>query len=255
MKKGCLTLIALLAAFALINCGGGTSSSQEIQSRELSAVISVDASGDGTTTVTARFSTLDDVIDGIIPITSTVRLEGDDILSVTAYGDSQEFTRATEEHDIAYVSEFDSDMGPENFVVSLNRYNGSEVLNSRVTLPAKLDIMTPTEDEIFMINDIIELSWDPITDDEMILCIRTACYEETNEESSACAGIQEEEGRYVFHMSDHFEEEAHTLVSEDSCTAIIDLQRSSTGVLARDFSAGYIQAYQQRSRTVVFDLM
>jgi hypothetical protein len=248
------SLLLCLIVLLITGCGGGTKDSESTNTNELRSTISVTAIGDGTTTITARFTTSEGTISGFIPITSSVRLSGGDELTATANGLTQTFLEDTNGGGATYTSEFSFEVGPTDFVIHFNRPSRSELLEATVNLPADMQIQSPAEGEMYSINDTIPILWAaPQTGSTLCVCASTNCYQNTTQATEFCDCSVNDDGGENVTLPGLTGFGNGNLVSSNSCTANYSLSRTNTGVIFPGV-LGRISATQKRTRSVTYAL-
>lgn len=248
--KGLLLFFTL--CFALNGCGG-EQSSEGTATNELHGYYWVKAYGDGTTQVTARFTTTR-VIDGFFPDTKTVRLEGGDNLSVSANGISKDFSIDPGQSNITYITEFDFDSGPTEFVFQLDRPSRSETITSQIELPPGMEMLSPLEGDIYTDSGNIDIMWTPtIPSKKICICFTTECFQQGSSGAEVCNCAIDDNGLYTTSISEFVSGQRFDLITKGSCTAKVSISRTNTADI-RGGLPGDIQSSQTRSSTITIDL-
>jgi hypothetical protein len=158
----CLSLIGLSA----LGCSKETTSSANIKTGGIAALIDVYANTGTTATVHVK------LVVGGSDSNTFVDLEGGDELSATVDGGEPKVLKAIDTG--IYEATF-SDVGEDSeFSVTLERPDDETASGNSGSLPPPFTLDEPA-DQLSRKNDALEVTWDPVSDDEMNLEIHGDC--------------------------------------------------------------------------------
>lgn len=160
-----------------------------------------------------------------------VNLEGDDILTVSAAGESQEMTEGYIGDIYAYDADFDLFQADTEFTFSLDRSIDAGAPDSRCSLPEPLELTAPTDGDTYSRgqNDL-GVTWSPASEaDEIRIVVQGDCLWQH------IVDVDGDPGSYVI--------PAGTLDSIDqdnpqACDATVTVQRRRFGSLDAGFGEG-----------------
>ena len=200
------------------------------------------ASSDGSTThTTATLRT------GGATSNTFVNLEGDDVLSVTADGLTQEMTEGYLGDIYVYDADFDLSAADTEFVFSLERTIDAGAPDSRCTLPEPFDLTLPEDGETYSRElDDLTVTWTPAGEQDLVrVTVSGDCmWDEV-------VDVEGDPGTVVI--------PAGTLLSLDednpaACDATVTVQRRRPGTLDAGFGeGGAIYGVQARTRSIRVD--
>lgn len=176
-----------------------------------------------------------------------VNLEGDDVLTVTAEGETQELLESYVGDIYAYDADFDLSAQDTEFVFSLDRSVDAGAPDSRCSLPAPFEPTAPAAGEVYSRGQQdLTVSWTPSGEaDEMRIVVKGDCLWQH------VVAVDGDPGTAVI--------PAGTLdsLNEDdpqSCDATVTVQRLRFGTLDAAFAqGGTIYGVQAREVTIRSD--
>ena len=154
-----------LATLALLGVGCESIESTDVSTDAIYADLVATSDGSSThTTATMRL--------GGATSNTFVNLEGDDILSVTAGGETQEMQEGYVGDIYIYDADFDLYEADTEFVFSLDRSVDDGAPDSRCSLPEPLDVTAPLGGETFSRElDDLTITWTPSGEQDQIRVI------------------------------------------------------------------------------------
>lgn len=236
--KRTITYIFLSCAIILLSGCGNETESEDLETGQLRATYVVTKNVGGQAEITAGFTYLSGVVDGIFPVTERVTLTGQDRLTVEAAGETSGFTRDDSNGDLNYTANLNVGDDETDFIITLDRPSRSESFVSTVTLAPAMELIEPADNQVYSINDSINLAWSPVMQDRHSkVCVKTTCIKNSNYHDIPFCSPTHETGEYLFLISDFIDRiSSYTLTSQNSCGAEIFLSRSEGGNIAPGLS-------------------
>lgn len=251
--------LLLSCIFVLFTGCDNKTESEELETSQLRAIYDVRSNGNNQAEITAEFTYLSDVIDGILPVTESIELSGGDQLTVETAEEVSGFSVERVYGDYIYTA--NTGVGDEEteFRVILNRPSRSESIVSTVMLAPVFEITEPIEGQASSLHETHILRWAPVIyDRRSSFCIRTSCYQRILPDSDHCTTLPET-GAHVFSVSDYFVNfynyRTITPVNSNSCSATISLSRHESGQTLYNYAfTSRIGSRQKRSKTININL-
>lgn len=240
----------------LSGCGEETES-EDLRTGQLEATYVVTKNVGGQAEITAGFTYLSGVVDGIFPVTERVTLTGQDRLTVEAAGETSGFTRDDSNGALNYSANLNVGDEETDFIITLDRPSRSESFVSTVTLAPAMELFEPADNQTYSISDSINLAWSPVMlDRNSKICAKTTCIKNSYYHDLPFCSPTDETGEYLFIISDFFDRiSSYSLTSQNSCGAEIFLSRSETGNISPKFSYhSRITAKRESSKNIVINI-
>ncbi len=250
-------MFCFCAAILSSGCGDSSTGSEELETNQLRTIYTVSSIGNSQAEIIASFTFLSDVIDGILPVTETVRLEGQDQLTVETAGKNKSFKREELNGNIIYTAQIDIGDDETGLVITLDRPSRSENFVSSVIVAPAMEIIEPVENQVYSVDDSINFRWAPVVQNRYsTICIKTSCsLNVASHDISFCRSMQEA-GEYSFTMLGFFDRfGSFTLTDQRSCTAEISLVRTEQGNISPGFAyTSRITSRRERSRNITINI-
>lgn len=221
MSRIGLFLLSSLLLAACEDVGSG-----DILTSGIYADLSVTATGDGTSIVSAKLKS------GGPNSNTYVELEGNDVLTATANGETKtmedEYLVDADQNFHRYVASFDTEAADTSFVVSFAREIDDGAPQSTITLPAPFEVDEPASS--FQRSTAATIAWSPSgTSDHMRLTASGTCIYSYSIDISGDPGTYTLEGGTLEAVDDD---------EQQSCKVTYTLDRWREGSVDPGFGEG-----------------
>lgn len=255
--KQTFTYIFFSCTVLLLSGCGNETESEDLETGQLEATYVVTKNVGGQAEITAGFSYLSGVIDGILPVTERVTLTGQDRLTVEAAGETSGFTRDDSNGDLNYTANLNVGDDETDFIITLDRPSRSESFVSSVTLAPAMELIEPADNLAYSIDDSINLRWAPVMQNRYSkVCVKTTCIKNSNYHDIPFCTPTHETGEHLFIIPDFFDRiSSLSLTSQNSCRAEIFLSRSEDGNISPRFSyTSRITSKRESSKNITINI-
>ncbi|MBF0278772.1 MAG: hypothetical protein HQM13_13310 [SAR324 cluster bacterium] len=163
-------------------------------------------------------------------------LTSSDILTVTANGQTQSFSRNEDSlGEINYISTFNFDHAGTEFVIALERKGDAETLYSNVSLPETFEITHPLKNAVYRDDENLNLYWEPAGSGlEINIILQTECEQGGNRQSAHYERITTDQGHFTIPLS----EASGELSLAGTCRTILKVSRLKKGSLDPNYGEG-----------------
>lgn len=239
MQRKISCVLFLIIIILTAGCGKkerGTSS-QELDTNQLFVSYRVVSSGNNQAEVSAAFSYLHDVHWGSLADTRTVRLEGDDLLTLEVAGVTHGFNMEEIDRRVVYTALVEVGDEETDFKIMFDRPSRSEYHVSELILPAAMEITEPTENQVYSVNDSIMLNWAPVVQNQKAtVCIYTNCFQNRASSVGICDTQAQETGVYITSIQELLDRYGYyALINESSCMADLKVSRSRSATVGPEY--------------------
>jgi len=237
--KECIILGTSLLIF---NGCFGTTDSDNIKTKGIYADYQLTLSDDGTTYV--RASLMSGNKHG-----ATLDLTNGDTLSVEVDGNSEKLERFSLLQNISYSRKIMTNVADTKVTILFTRTTPQQELKSSILLPEKFELLTPKENMITSLNDILHITWSPSSENtNMEIGIETICdtgeVENSTKTFSNNISNLNDNGSYDYLFSSNYKED---LEKYSNCKTSLEVTRFRLGIIDSSFDDGEIKASYSKS--------
>jgi len=238
-----LPAVAAISLISIIGCGESTES-ENINTAGMWVKMKADGRGDGFTRVVVELN-----VGG--EFGTNVELSSGEYLEVTAAGSTERMVEDTDVLDIDYQAYMDTNVSDTRFQISFYRNNGENIVDSYANLPTAFEITAPLSNDIFTLEDSVDLYWTPERDNESIrLYSSVTCKNSDGHNlSNSTSSYVDDTGMYSVDISqfDMFANGTTGLDYSQPCNMSFTLEREAFGSVDTAFSeGGTFKATQER---------
>lgn len=247
-----LGCIAFVAAVLLTLVGCGATDSDNVRTGGVRATLMVEATGDGTSEVSAKFTVGSGGIGG-----TNLDLKAGDSATASANGIEKTLRKKTDAlGGISYDGAFDFDAGETLFRVALNRANDTSAPNSTVRLTEPFAVTLPENNQRFALDDALTVAWSPSGyGSSMDLVFVAKCPSGAQTMTRVTYRSTGDDGSYSPGLGSLIGDAAAGLPPGSDCRVEMEIARSRSGQLDPNYGeGGTITAAQKRDRTFFVDL-
>lgn len=247
-----LGCIALVAAALLTLVGCGATDSDNVRTGGVRATLTVEAPGDGTSEVSAKFTVGSGGIGG-----TNLDLKAGDSATASANGIEKTLRKKTDVlGGISYDGAFDFDEGETLFRIALNRPNDTSAPNSTVRLTEPFAVTLPENNQRFALADALTIVWSPSGyASSMDFVFVAKCPSGAQTMTRVTYRSAADDGSYSTGLGSIIGDAAAGLPPGSDCRVEMEIARSRPGQLDPNYGeGGAIRAAQKRNRTYFVDL-
>ncbi len=246
LTKILCTLGTTLLPIGLTSCDDVSTNSVDIGTSSIRAEITFTATGNGSTDVEAYLREGSTYLE-LIDLDDFYAIANDQSLDLEEDRDSN--------NNYVYRNRFNFDEGGTYFGVTLSRAFEDDARHSDVDLPEPANFVTPSEGEMFDVDDAISISWQPSGFSELIeFHHQVVCDTNLNaiplEEVTA---FITDTGLYDSTITELLGNALTNVADGVDCHITFRLTRMEEGDLDNSFGSGFIRAIQIRTRTITIN--